>query len=63
MVNENKLLTVKELSEYLGISDETLRKYRMRGNGPKYLKLGRAVRYKLEDVLEWLDSQTREKIY
>ena len=59
MVDETKLLTVRELSDYLGISDETLRKSRMKKLGPKYLKLGRVVRYKLDDVLEWIDAQTK----
>ena len=59
MTDETKLLTVRELSDYLGISDETLRKYRMKKIGPKYLKLGRVVRYKLDDVLEWIDAQTK----
>ncbi len=60
MANVNKVLTVKELSRYLGMSKETLRKYRMRGIGPEYAKIGRQVRYKFGDVLEWLELHKRE---
>jgi len=64
MANVNKVLTVKELSRYLGMSKETLRKYRMRGIGPVYIKLGQLVRYRKEDVDAWLkikeNRETRE---
>ena len=63
MTIENKLLTVPELSEYLGIAIETLKKYRMRGTGPKFIKLGRLVRYRLSDVDEWVAEITKEKEY
>lgn len=46
-------------AERLGVTPETLRNWRWRGDGPPFVKLGRAVRYRLSDLSAWLDAQTR----
>ena len=46
-------------ADRLGITPETLRNWRWRGEGPPFLKLGRAVRYRLSDLSAWLDARTR----
>lgn len=42
--------TTREAAAYLGLAVSTLNKWRCYGTGPKYLKLGRAVRYHREDL-------------
>lgn len=39
-----------ELAEHWGIPVRTLAAWRYQGKGPRYMKLGGAVRYRLEDV-------------
>lgn len=39
--------------EILGVSKSFLEQHRIKGTGPKYLKLGRAVRYRECDLYEW----------
>lgn len=39
-----------------GLGESYLRKLRQLRKGPKYLKLGRVVRYRKEEVEEWLNS-------
>ena len=51
-----KLLTPNQLAENLGVKPFALLQYRMNGKGPKYIKLGHLVRYRQEDVDEWLES-------
>ena len=51
-----KLLTPNQLAENLGVKPFTLLQYRMNGKGPTYIKLGHLVRYRQEDVDEWLES-------
>lgn len=52
------LLTQKQLSEELQVSEVSLWKYRQQGM--PYKALGaRLLRYDLSDVLEWLQSQER----
>lgn len=52
-----QLLTPKEVCERLRVADNTLRKWRVNGVGPAYIKLGNGwnadVRYRLEDVEAW----------
>jgi len=54
----NKLLTEKEVSQYLGVSLAALRKWRTQEQrGPVFLKLGNLVRYRQEDVDQWLATR------
>jgi predicted DNA-binding transcriptional regulator AlpA len=48
------LLNEKQVAETLGLSLAALRRWRYEGRGPKFLKLGSAVRYRPTDVQEWL---------
>lgn len=47
---DEHFLTPAELGERWGIPPGTLAQWRHAGNGPTYLKLGGAVRYRLRDV-------------
>jgi predicted DNA-binding transcriptional regulator AlpA len=53
----NRLLTEKELAGLLAITVSALRRWRYEGRGPKFLKLGSAVRYPSEGVEGWLASR------
>jgi hypothetical protein len=46
----NVLLNGKEAAAYLNIKPETLTKWRWAGAGPRYVKVGSAVRYKPSDL-------------
>ncbi len=45
-----RALTEREVGERLGLSVATLRAWRHRGKGPRFLRLGRSVRYLPSDV-------------
>lgn len=54
-----RALTEVETAEYIGMSRSFLRQSRMEGNrtpAPRFIKIGRAVRYLVEDLDSWLDS-------
>ena len=53
------LLTEIELSELLSMDRGTLRNWRSAGIGPTFIKIGRSVRYKLSDILDYLNVNTR----
>jgi predicted DNA-binding transcriptional regulator AlpA len=40
----------------LGLAASTLEKARLSGNSPRFLKLGRVVRYRVQDLDEWLEK-------
>jgi excisionase family DNA binding protein len=49
-----RALTEREVAELLGLSVATLRAWRHRGKGPRFLRLGRAVRYLRSDVADFV---------
>ena len=49
-----KALTERQVAEQLGLSVATLRAWRHRGKGPRFLRLGRSVRYLPADVDEFV---------
>lgn len=53
-----RLLTPVEVSEYLGCSIDTLRRWRAEATGPPAIKLsGRCVRYEAAALRAWLAEQ------
>lgn len=55
----SQLLTSSQVAEMLHITEEGLRRWRYRGKGPPFLRLGpRTLRYRPEDVQTWLEQQT-----
>ena len=47
-------LTERQVAEQLGLSVATLRAWRHRGKGPRFLRRGRSVRYLPSDVDEFV---------
>jgi len=55
-----KLISSTALAERLGLGNETtVRKWRLKGYGPTYLKVGRRVFYSEDAVSAWLASIAR----
>jgi hypothetical protein len=53
-------VNTKKAAEILEVSPLTLRNWRVSGNGPRYRKFGRLVRYARTDLEKWADKDTRE---
>ena len=62
---QRRLLNEQETALYLGMSVAFLRKSRMAGSraghtpGPPWIRLGRAVRYDLVDLDQWIAGNKR----
>jgi excisionase family DNA binding protein len=50
----DRLLTVEELAEYLGVPVATLYAWRYHRQGPPGFRVGRHVRYRWADIEEWI---------
>jgi predicted DNA-binding transcriptional regulator AlpA len=46
-------------SQHSGLSKSFLEKLRVTGDGPRFIKIGKAVRYKVADIDAWLAAQAR----
>jgi predicted DNA-binding transcriptional regulator AlpA len=53
-----KVVAAREAARLVGLSESTLAKLRLNGNGPTYCKLGRRVVYRIGDLEQWLQSRT-----
>lgn len=51
-----KLITENQVSEFTKIPVQSLRNMRCVGEGIPYHKIGRRVRYSIEDVLDYLEN-------
>lgn len=51
------LLTERQLAPLLGVTVRCLQNWRLDGSGPKYAKLGKMVRYRVKDVLEFVEAE------
>jgi hypothetical protein len=49
-------LTEKQVSESTGLSQKTLSQHRWKSTGLPYSKFGRSIRYKLDDVLAFMEA-------
>lgn len=49
------LINTHEAAKYLGVSYNTLKKYRITGGGPPFFKIGRSIRYAIEDLEKYLN--------
>ena len=54
----DRLMTLAELAEMLGVPVNTVYQWRTRGEGPPGYRIGRHVRYRRSAVEIWLETQT-----
>jgi predicted DNA-binding transcriptional regulator AlpA len=59
----DRLLTEKDLAEWLGVSLPTVQRMRSRGGGPFFIRIStRRIGYRKTDVERWLGARTIERI-
>lgn len=51
------LLTTTEAAVYLNIQPATMEQHRWNGRGPRFVKIGRSVRYRQADLDAYLDAR------
>ena len=58
-VSRDQLMTETEAARLLGLKVATLRRWRWGGKGPRFLKLGAAVRYDPADLTAFIEAGRR----
>jgi predicted DNA-binding transcriptional regulator AlpA len=51
------LLTQREAASFLQLSERTLERFRVAGLGPKFVRVGRSIRYRLTDIETFIASR------
>jgi excisionase family DNA binding protein len=59
MMTSQTTLTTRQAADYIGLAKTTLEKRRLHGQSPKFVRLGRAVRYRIKDLEEFLEANVR----
>ena len=57
MESLNRLVTVQELANYLGVPVATIYTWRYRQEGPPGFRVGRHLRFRWSDIQEWIAQQ------
>ncbi|WP_374967818.1 helix-turn-helix transcriptional regulator [Terrabacter sp. BE26] len=55
-VQQDRLLSPEALGELVDVPIATIYKWRSTGRGPKGLRVGKHLRYRMSDVEAWLDA-------
>ena len=55
-MSDFKTYSTIDIASIYGLKESYLRKLRQLKRGPKYCRLGRLIRYRKEDVEEWLNK-------
>jgi predicted DNA-binding transcriptional regulator AlpA len=55
-----QLLTIDDVAELLRLPVATLYSYRSRREGPRSFRVGRWIRYRQEDVAEWIEARLQQ---
>jgi hypothetical protein len=56
MSEQSPLMTQKEAAAYLKCCWQSLRNYRLAGQGPPYSRVGKSPRYRKTDLDAWLEK-------
>jgi hypothetical protein len=57
---DNQLYTPARAADILCVAAATLRKWRWEGKGPRYVKIGRKVAYRIADINAFIEAQIRD---
>jgi predicted DNA-binding transcriptional regulator AlpA len=53
----DRLLGNLDAADFLGVKPQTLDAWRLRGCGPQFFKVGRLIKYRESDLLDWLETR------
>ncbi len=57
---QRRFVSEVELEDLTGVRRRTWQKYRLFDQGPPYYKIGGAVRYDLQETLDWIKAKRVE---
>ncbi|MFJ9523100.1 helix-turn-helix transcriptional regulator [Kitasatospora sp. NPDC101801] len=59
-MSTDKLWTLQELAEFLGVPKQSIYQMNWKGTGPRSFKVGRHRRYDPRDVQQWLETRSSD---
>ncbi|MDE8651436.1 helix-turn-helix transcriptional regulator [Novosphingobium album (ex Liu et al. 2023)] len=52
-----EILNTREAADYVRLGKPTMERFRISGEGPVFVKLGGAVRYRKADLDSWIETR------
>lgn len=52
-----EILNTREAADYVRLGKPTMERFRISGEGPVFVKLGGAVRYRKSDLDSWIENR------
>jgi predicted DNA-binding transcriptional regulator AlpA len=59
--SDQRVLTEREAARRIGMSVQTLRKWRAKGEGPRHVKMGKSIRYPVAEIDGFIRGQLDER--
>lgn len=59
-MSTDRLWTLQELAEFLGVPTQSIYQMNWKGTGPRSFKVGRHRRYDPRDVRQWLEARSSD---
>jgi excisionase family DNA binding protein len=56
-----RMITIEEFAEALGVSVQTVYSWNSQGVGPRYIKVGKHCRFRPAEIQKWLESRTVDR--
>jgi len=56
--SDERLIPAAQMPGYIGLAVQTLARLRHEGKGPRFVRVGRLIYYRADDVRRWLDEHT-----
>jgi predicted DNA-binding transcriptional regulator AlpA len=60
--SDERWLSRRELADRYGLPAKTVAQWASKGTGPRYARMGRHVRYRLSDVIDWETDRFDDKL-
>lgn len=52
-----RYFTTREAADLTRFTAGTLRNMRSLGHGPRFIRVGKAIRYRYDDLIEWMEGE------
>jgi predicted DNA-binding transcriptional regulator AlpA len=59
-VDQRNTVNQEDAARYIDFTESYLEKARHDGRGPRYLRIGRTIRYRIRDLDQWLEQHVVE---
>lgn len=60
--DSERLLSRAEVQDRFGIGQRFLADAHKRGEGPRLIRVGRLIRYRVQDVRAWIEAQASDEV-